>query len=353
MKKILAINPGSTSSKIGYFEDSNCVSSITIRHNQEELSRFDSIIDQYSMRKAAIMAWMNERSINVKDLDGVVGRGGLLRPTPGGTFKVNEKLISDLKSARYGVHASNLGAIIAQEIADLASVNAYIVDPVTTDEFGPLARYSGHPEFHRVSVFHALNQKASARKICEKIGREYHQINMIIAHLGGGATIAAHEQGRAVDVNHGLEEGPFTPERSGSLPILEVIKMSYSGEFTHDEMKKKIVGRGGMTAYMGTSDIQTVVKMANDGDKKAAEILDAMVYQISKEIGACATVLKGTVDAIVITGGVAYNKYVTDRIEDRISFIAPIHILPGEDELLSMTSGVLRVLEGKEQAGIY
>lgn len=353
MKKILAINPGSTSSKIGYFEDTECISSITIRHDQEEIAKFDSIIEQYPMRKDAIMEWLKEQKIKVEDLDGVVGRGGLLRPTHGGTFKVNNSIISDLKEARYGVHASNLGAIIAREIADMAGVDAFIVDPVTTDEYGPLARYSGHPDIQRVSVFHALNQKASARTVCEKLGKKYTDVNMIIAHLGGGATIAAHEKGRAVDVNHGLEEGPFTPERSGGLPVLEIIKMSYSGKFSHDEMKKKIVGRGGMTAYMGTSDIQAIVKMADEGDKKAEEVLEAMVYQICKEIGACATVLKGSVDAIVITGGVAYNGFVTDRIKERVSFIAPIHILPGENELLSMTSGVLRVLEGKEEAGIY
>lgn len=353
MKKILAINPGSTSSKIGYFEDKNCISSITIRHDQEDIARFESIIDQYSMRKNAIMEWLNEQRINVKELNGVVGRGGLLRPTQGGTFKVNEAIISDLKSARFGVHASNLGAIIAREIADKAGVNAYIVDPVTTDEYGPLARYAGHPEFQRISVFHALNQKASARTVSEKIGQEYCDLNLIIAHLGGGATIAAHERGRVVDVNNGLEEGPFTPERSGSLPVLEVIKMSYSGDFTHDEMKKKVVGRGGMTAYLGTSDIQTVVEIAKKGDTKATEILEAMVYQICKEIGACSTVLKGSVDAIVITGGVAYSDFVTDQIKERVSFIAPIHILPGENELQSMTNGVLRVLEGKEDARIY
>lgn len=353
MKKILAINPGSTSSKIGYFEDTNCISSITIRHNQDDIAEFDSIIDQYPMRKEAIMAWLKEQKIEVTDLHGVVGRGGLLRPTPGGTFKVNDRIISDLTNAKYGVHASNLGAILAQEIASAAKVDAYIVDPVTTDEFGPLARYSGHPDIERVSVFHALNQKASARTICEKIGRKYTDVNMIIAHLGGGATIAAHEKGRAIDVNHGLEEGPFTPERSGSLPVLEIIKMSYSGNYTQDEMKKKVVGRGGMTAYMGTSDIQSIVQSAENGDDKAREILEAMVYQISKEIGSCSTVLKGSVDAIVVTGGVAYNDFITDLIKERVSFIAPVHLLPGENELLSMTSGVLRVLEGKEEPGIY
>ncbi|MDA3812338.1 MAG: butyrate kinase [Spirochaetaceae bacterium] len=353
MKNILAINPGSTSTKIGYFENTNCISSVTIRHEQVSLAQYTSIIDQYPMREQAITQWLNEQKIEVKNLDAVVGRGGLLKPTHGGTFKVNETIISDLKNARFGVHASNLGAILAQEIADIAEVDAYIVDPVTTDEMGPLARYSGHPEIQRISVFHALNQKASARTVCEDIGREYEQINMIIAHLGGGTTIGAHERGRVIDVNHGLEEGPFTPERSGSLPVLEIIKMSYSGKFTLEEMKKKIVGRGGMTAYLGTSDIQAVVKMAVEGDKKAEVILNALVYQICKEIGACSTVLKGSVDVIVITGGVAYNEYITERIKERISFIAPIHILPGENELLSMTSGVLRVLEGKEKAGKY
>jgi butyrate kinase len=353
MKKVLAINPGSTTTKIGYFENTDCVSSITIRHDQDKIAEFSSIIDQYSMREASILEWLEQEKIRLEDLDAVVGRGGLLKPSPGGTFKVNESILSDLKEARYGVHASNLGAILADKIARNAGVDAFIVDPVTTDEMGPLARYSGHPDIKRVSVFHALNQKASARTICTALGKNYNEINMIIAHLGGGATIAAHEKGRTVDVNHGLEEGPFTPERSGSLPILEVIKMCYSGRFSHDEMKKKIVGRGGMTAYMGTSDIQSVVKTAVSGDKKAQEILDAMVYQICKEIGSCATVLKGSVEAIVITGGVAFNEYITDRIQERVSFIAPVHLLPGENELLSMTSGVLRVLEGTERAEVY
>lgn len=353
MKRILAINPGSTSSKIGYFEDRECKASITIRHNQDEIAQYETVADQYDMRKTAITKWMKEQNIEMENLDGVVGRGGLLRPTRGGTFIVNDSIIEDLRSAKYGVHASNLGALIAKEIARMAGVEAYIVDPVTTDEYGPLARYAGHPDFKRVSVFHALNQKAAARTICEKLGREYKNMNMIIAHLGGGATIAAHEKGRAVDVNHGLEEGPFTPERSGTLPVLEIIKMSYSGQFSEDEMKKKVVGRGGLTAYTGTSDVQAIVKKAEGGDEKAAEILEAMVYQISKEIGACAAVLKGKVDAIIVTGGVAYNKFVTDRIEQRVSFIAPLHILPGENELLSMTNGVLRVLEGKEEAGTY
>lgn len=353
MKRILAINPGSTSTKIGYFEGTNCVSSITIRHNQETIARFDSLIDQFPMRKEAITSWMKDQNINIYDLDGIVGRGGLLKPTPGGTFKINQNIISDLKSCKYGVHASNLGALIAQEIADFAKVDAFIVDPVTTDELSPLARYSGHPDIKRVSVFHALNQKASARTVCDNIGKKYEEINMIIAHLGGGSTIAAHEKGKAVDVNHGLEEGPFTPERSGSLPVLEILKMAYSGNFTLDEMKKKVVGRGGMTAYMGTSDIEAVVKMAEEGDKNAKETLEAMVYQICKEIGACSSVLKGSVDAIVITGGVAFSSFITERIEERVSFIAPLHILPGENELLSMTRGVLRVLQGEKVAAVY
>ncbi len=353
MKKILAINPGSTSSKIGYFENSNCISSITIRHNQDELSKYESIIDQYPMRREAIMNWMKEEKIEINNLDGVVGRGGLLRPTPSGTFKVNGEMLSDLKNCVFGVHASNLGAILAREIADMAGVDAFIVDPVTTDEFQPIARYSGHPDIKRNSVFHALNQKAAARTVCDQINKDYHDINMIIAHLGGGVTVAAHEKGKAIDVNNGLEEGPFTPERSGHLPIIEIIKMCYSGNFSMDEMKKKIVGKGGMTAYLGTSDIQAVVKMADDGDANASEILEAMIYQICKEIGSCSTVLKGSVDAIIITGGIAYNKHVTDMISERVSFIAPVHILPGENELLSMTSGVIRVLDGTEEAGKY
>lgn len=353
MKKILAINPGSTSTKIGYFEDRDCISSITIRHEQEEINRYKTIADQYPLRKDAIQKWMEEQGINPHDLDGVVGRGGLLKPTHGGTFLVNESLIADLKEAKYGVHASNLGAIIAGEIAAAAGVEAFIVDPVTTDELGPLARYSGHPDIGRVSVFHALNQKAAAHTVCEETGKEYGEVNLIIAHLGGGATIGAHEKGRVIDVTHGLSEGPFTPERSGNLPVMEIISQCFSGKHTEAEMKKKSVGQGGMTAYLGTSDIQAIVGMAEKGDGKAAEILDAMVYQICKDIGAMATVLKGRVDRIIVTGGVAYNGYVTDRIGERVSFIAPLSILPGENELLSMTSGVLRVLNGEEEAGIY
>lgn len=353
MKNILAINPGSTSSKIGYFEDSNCISSITIHHSHEEISQYNSIIDQYPMRKSAIIAWLKKLNIEVKTLDAVVGRGGLLRPTHGGTFKVNESILSDLKSGRYGFHASNIGAVLAYEIASMANVDAYIVDPVTTDELCPLARYSGHPDIDRVSAFHALNQKAAARVICDKLKKKYSEVNLIIAHLGGGSTIAAHEKGKVIDVNHGLEEGPFTPERSGSLPVLEIIKMAYSGKYTQDEIKKQIVGHGGMVAYTGSSDVKNLVETAEKGDTKVKEILEAMVYQVCKEIGACSTVLKGSVDGIIVTGGIAFSEFITDRIKERTSFIAPIYILPGENELLSMTSGVLRVLNGSEKAEIY
>ncbi|CAI6294978.1 putative butyrate kinase [Bacillus subtilis] len=353
-KRILTINPGSTSTKIGVFHNERSIFEKTLRHNIEELQRFDRIIDQYEFRKNHILETLHEQGINISKFDAVCARGGLLRPIEGGTYVVNDEMIEDLKSGYAGQHASNLGGIIAREIADGLNIPSYIVDPVVVDEMSVLAKVSGMPEIERKSIFHALNQKAVARKAAASLGKRYENMKMIITHMGGGITIGVHDRGRVVDVNNGLHgEGPFSPERAGTVPAGDLVDLCFSGEYTKDEIMKKLVGTGGLLGYLGTNDAVKVEQMIQGGDEKARFIYDAMAYQVAKEIGAASAALKGEVEAIVLTGGLAYGKSFVSAIRSYIDWISDVLVYPGENELQSLAQGALRVLLGEEQSKQY
>lgn len=284
----------------------------------------------------------------------VVGRGGMLKPIPGGTYACTDALVKDLEVGVSGQHASNLGGILAREIADEIGVPSFIVDPVVVDELMPIARYSGVPELPRVSIFHALNQKAVAKRYAKETGKKYEDLNLIVVHMGGGVSVGPHKNGKVIDIFNALDgDGAFSPERSGAVPVGALVKMCFSGEYTQAEVYKKLVGNGGFNAYVGTNDMRDVEKMVNEGNEKAAEVRDAFILQMSKNIGAMATVLEGKVDQIIVTGGIAYDKYVVAKLKERCEWIAPFTVYPGEDELLALVQGGLRVLNGEEEAKNY
>ncbi len=352
--KSLIINPGSTSTKIGVFEDETLLFEETLRHSTEEIAKYASIVDQKDFRKQIILDLLAEKDFDIKSLQVIVGRGGMLKPIPGGTYAVSDDLLEDLKIGKQGQHASNLGGILAREIGDSIGVPSYIVDPVVVDELMPISRYSGVPELPRTSVFHALNQKAVAKRYAKEQGKPYDSYNLIVVHMGGGVSVGAHEQGRVIDVFNALDgDGAFSPERAGAVPSGALIKMCFSGKYSEKEVYKKIVGNGGFNAYVGTNDMRDVEKMVNDGDEKAAEIREAFIMQVAKDIGSMACVLKGKVDQIIVTGGIAYDKVVVSGLKERAGFIAPITVYPGEDELLALAQGALRVMNGEEQAMTY
>lgn len=351
----LIINPGSTSTKIAVYDDEKQIIERTIRHTNEELSKFKKVTDQFEYRKKLILEALDENNIKLNSLAAVVGRGGLLKPIEGGTYTVNDTMVEDLKANIIGEHASNLGGLVARSIADEINVPAFIVDPVVVDEIEDVSRISGHPYFERICIWHALNQKAVARRAAsEKFGKKYEEMNFVVVHLGGGISVGAHKKGRVIDVNNALNgEGPFSPERSGSLPMEEVIKACYSGKFTETDMKKMVVGKGGLTAYLGTNNAKEVSQMADNGDEKADLIYRAMAHQVAKAVGEYSVVLNGDVDAIIITGGIAYDKKFVDMISKKVSFIAEVITYPGEDELLALAQGGLRVLNGIEDSKKY
>ena len=354
--RILALNPGSTSTKIGLYDGCDLVFSKTIRHSSDEINKYPKIIDQYSFRRDVIINTLNEKGVDVKELDAVVGRGGLLKPIPGGVYRVNDALIADLKKEIMGEHASNLGAILAREIVKKTGkdIDAFIVDPVVIDELCEPARYSGRPELPRISIFHALNQKAVSRRYARENNKLYEDLNLIVVHLGGGITVGAHEKGRVIDVNNGLDgDGPFSPERTGSLPVGALVKLCFSGQYQLHEVRKMITGRGGIVAYLDTNDSLEVEKRIEEGNEKARIVYESMAYQISKEIGQCATVLKGKVDAIILTGGLANSGMITKWIKERVSFIAPVEVYAGEDELQALSEGVYYALNGEQPIKEY
>ncbi|TJX65211.1 butyrate kinase [Soehngenia saccharolytica] len=352
--KILTINPGSTSTKIAVFEDENQIFEETLRHDVDVIGKYKSIVDQYEFRKDIIINSLEKNNIKIQELDAVVGRGGMLKPIESGTYEVNEAMLNDLKQAKYGEHASNLGALLAYEIAKSIGKKAYIVDPVVVDELDDVARISGLNLIERRSVLHALNQKAVARRFANETHKKYEDLNLIVTHLGGGVSVGAHKKGRVVEVANALDgDGPFSPERTGALPVGDLISLCFSGKYTKEEIKKMLVGKGGLVSYLGTNDAREVVKMIQNGDKYAELVFYAMAYQISKEIGACAAVLKGDVDQIILTGGIAYNETFTTWIKEMVGFIAPITIYPGEDELKALALGGLRVLNDEEKAKEY
>lgn len=352
--KSLIINPGSTSTKIGVFEDETLLFEETLRHSTEEIGQYASIVDQKDFRKQIILDLLSEKKFNIHDLQVIVGRGGMLKPIPGGTYAVSDDLLADLKIGFQGQHASNLGGILAREIADSIGVPSYIVDPVVVDELIPISRYSGVPELPRTSVFHALNQKAVAKRYAKEKGVAYDSLNLVVVHMGGGVSVGAHEKGHVIDVFNALDgDGAFSPERAGAVPSGALIKMCFSGNYTEKEVYKKLVGNGGFNAYLGTNDMRDVEKMADNGDKKAIEIRDAFILQVAKDIGSMACVLNGKVDQIIVTGGIAYDKAVVAGLQERAGFIAPFTVYPGEDELLALAQGALRVMNGEEQAMTY
>lgn len=352
--KSLIINPGSTSTKIGVFEDETLLFEETLRHSTEEIAQYASIVDQKDFRKQIILDLLKEKDFDIRSLQVIVGRGGMLKPIPGGTYAVSDDLLHDLKIGKQGQHASNLGGILAREIGDEIGVSSYIVDPVVVDELMPIARYSGVPELPRTSVFHALNQKAVAKRYAKEKGVSYESLNLIVVHMGGGVSVGAHEKGRVIDVFNALDgDGAFSPERAGAVPSGALIRMCFSGEYTEKEVYKKIVGGGGFNAYLGTNDMRDVAKMIDEGDTHADEVREAFILQVCKNIGSMSCVLKGKVDAIIVTGGIAYNKAVVDKMEERAGFIAPFTVYPGEDELLALAQGALRVLNGEEKAMEY
>ncbi|MDF2521673.1 MAG: butyrate kinase [Clostridia bacterium] len=352
--RLLIINPGSTSTKIAIFDNEKPVLETTLRHSNEELAPFKTVADQFEFRKNVILETLNTNGINITKLNAVIGRGGLLKPIESGTYKVNDLMVDEMKKAERGQHASNLGALVANEIAAQLNIPAFIVDPVVVDELDDIARISGMPEIDRISIFHALNQKAVARRAAKDLGKDYKDLNLIVAHLGGGISVGAHKDGRVIDVNNALDgEGPFSPERTGTLPVSSLMKLCYSGKYTLDEMKKKNVGKGGLVAYLGTNDGRTVQAMVEQGNKEAELVYKAMAYQVAKEIGSCAAVLEGKVDAICITGGLAYDKMLVGWIKERVEFIGEIRVYPGEDEMIALAEGGLRVLRGEEQAKEY
>jgi len=352
--RILTINPGSTSTKIAIFDNEKPVFEEVIRHTTEEISKFDKLFDQYEFRKGVILETLSEKGMNLTKLGAVVGRGGLLKPIAGGTYSVNNTMLDDLKVGVLGEHASNLGGVLAYEIASQLNIPSFIVDPVVVDEMDEVARISGMPEIERMSIFHALNQKAVARRVAKDMKRNYGELNLVVVHLGGGISVGAHKAGKVIDVNNALDgEGPFSPERAGGLPSGDLAKLCFSGDYTHADIKKKIKGSGGLVAYLGTNDAREVARMIGAGDENAELIFKAMAYQVSKEIGACAAVLKGQVDAIILTGGIAYNNLFTGWVKDSVSFISDVTIYPGEDEMIALAEGGLRVLRGEENSKVY
>ena len=352
--KSLIINPGSTSTKIGVFEDETLLFEETLRHSTEEISQYASIVDQKDFRKNIIDKLLYEKNFDINSLNMVVGRGGMLKPIPGGTYAVTDELLEDLKIGKQGQHASNLGGILAREIGDSIGVPSFIVDPVVVDEMMPIARHSGVPELPRTSVFHALNQKAVAKRYANEIGKAYTDLNLIVVHMGGGVSVGAHKNGRVVDIFNALDgDGAFSPERAGSVPSGALIKMCFSGKYTEKEVYKKIVGNGGFNAYMGTNDMRDVEKAVLAGDEKAIEYRDAFILQVAKDMGSMACVLDGKVDQILVTGGIAYDKGVVAGLKERAEWIAPFTVYPGEDELLALVQGGLRVINGVEEAMKY
>ena len=352
---ILAINPGSTSTKFSLFEEENLVFEKSLRHSAEELENFDKITDQFHFRKDLIMMELTERKIDSARIAAVVGRGGLVKPIESGIYEVNQRMKDDLRDGFSGQHASNLGGLIADDIASsLCCAKAYIVDPVVVDELQEIARISGHPEIERKSIFHALNQKAVARIYAASVGRKYEELSLVIAHMGGGVSIGAHKNGKVIDVNNALNgDGPFSPERSGGLPSGQLVDLCFSGRFSKDELKIMLSGKGGMMAYLGTNDFIEVCKMAENGDTKALLIRNAASYQIGKEIGAMAAVLNGKVDAIILTGGMAYQDANIKGISSMVDFIADVVVYPGEDELKALAFNGLLALDGKIEIKTY
>ena len=350
--KILAINPGSTSTKIAIYEDEKMIFTHTLNHPIEEIEKYKNVQPPFKMRKALLMSFLKENGYDINELSAVVGRGGMLPPVKSGAYIVNEKMLDTLEKRPVMEHASSLGAPIAYEIAKAAGITAYIYDSLRTDELHDIARISGMPDIPRTSTCHVLNTRAVAIKVAKKYGKRYDDMNIIVAHLGGGVSLNVHEKGSIVDIISD-DEGPFSPERAGRVPCRDLIELCYSGKYDRNTMRKKLRGNGGIRAYLNTVDAREVEERIANGDEKARLIYESMAYQIAKGIGELATVVEGDVDVIVLTGGIAYSNMMTSWIKKRVEFIAPVEIMPGENEMESLAYGILRVLRGEEKAREY
>jgi butyrate kinase len=352
-KTILAINPGSTSTKFAVYQGDGLLYSETVRHDDKDIFQYKTVADQLPFRLETLLNCLEKKQFDMKKLDGVVGRGGLLKPIASGTYEVNQAMIDDAFSSKFGEHASNLGAIIAGEIATKLGIPAFIVDPVGVDELIDEARFSGLAEIERISHVHALNIKAVSRKIADQFGKPYEKLNFVVAHIGGGISVAAHRRGRIVDVNNADNEGPFSPERTGTLPAKQLVKLCYSGKFAESEMLAKITKIGGVYSYLGTKSMVEVEERVLGGDEKATLVLNAMIHQLGKEIGAMATVLEGEIDGIILTGGLCYCDLIVEKLKKKVGFLADIYVVPGEEELEALAAGAIRVLNKQEEAKKY
>ena len=348
MHKILVINPGSTSTKVAIYEDNKQIELFSVRHAVDDLMQFARVLDQFDFRYELIIKGLQEKGIPL-DFSVVMGRGGMLPPVKSGVYEVNKKMLETLRKAERGEHASNLGAFLADKIAkQIHGCKAYIADPVSVDELDEIARISGLPEIPRQSIFHALNHKAAGRFHASEIGKKYEDLNLVIAHLGGGVSVAVHKKGRVVDVNQGLDGyGPISPERSGTLDNGQMVRLCFSGKYSEREIMRKLAGKGGLIAHLGSNDVQELVKKAEGGDEKVKLVLDAMCYTIGKEIGAMLAVLKGDVDGVILTGGVAFSDYVVNQVKQMIEPYAKVFVLAGEDEMGALAANAVRLLKGE------
>lgn len=353
MSHILVINPGSTSTKVAVYEDAKPIMLRSIIHTAEELSRFDEVTDQYAFRKGIVLEELRRTDISYR-FDAVIGRGGLAKPVQGGVYEINEQMLADARSAIHK-HACDLGCIIAYEIArEIPGCRAFIADPGVVDELSPLARICGSPLMNRICIWHALNQRAIARRFANEIGKRYEDLNLIVCHLGGGISVAAHDHGKAVDANNALDgEGPFSPERAGSLPAADLIRLCFSGKYTEKELLKRVSGQAGLIAHLGTNDMKEIEKRIAKGDNHARMVVDAMIYHTAKAIVSEGAVLFGAIDAILITGGMARSEYVVSRLRQRIDFLAPTYCYPGEDEMQALALNALDALRGQREVKQY
>lgn len=352
--RLLIINPGSTSTKIAVYEDEREILSANIPHSAEDLAPFGKIVDQKAFRKDLILRTLREKDLEPAGLTAVIGRGGLLVPIPSGVYQVNDRMLEDLDRGVQGEHASNLGGLIADEIARPLGLPAFIVDPVVVDELDDWARLSGVPDIRRRSIFHALNHKYSARLAARELGRSYESVNLIVCHLGGGISIGVHRQGRVVDVNNALNgEGPIAPERAGTVPAGDLLALAFSGKHKEADLKKMLTGRGGMVAHLKTNDLRETLKRIAAGDRQAELVFTAMAVTVAKQVGSCAAVLKGRVDGIVLSGGLAFSTEFIDRIKEYIQFLGPVFVFPGENEMVALAEAGLRVIRGEEPARTY
>ena len=352
--KLLVINPGSTSTKLAVFEDEQEVFSETLRHDPEELKKLGAIVDQLDYRMAIVREALRDNDLQLRDLSAIVCRGGLVRQIPSGTYRVNDALVRDSIKGVSGQHASNLGALIGHELEVESGVPAYIVDPPVVNELSKRAKFSGNPMFERVCVFHALNQKAVARRYAASVGKTYEELNLLVCHMGGGVSVGAHVGGKVVDTEDAVGgEGPFSPERAGTLPVNDIIDLCFKGDMTKDEIKTMITRGSGLLAYTGSNSIRDLIEQAQAGDEKVQDAMEAFYYQVAKEIAAMSIAMNGHADQIILTGGIANSEIVTGKIRDMVNWIAPVTVYPGEDELLALAQGALRVIRGEEEAKEY